>query len=428
MKNTNEAAPQGGVLLLHPGVEEYGHSRLFPPWGAFFVAQALQRQGIPAWVADLNGEPELEPRIEVLLEQLRPAVLGVTGKWGLAARRAARVLHAARERRPECRRVLGGPLASNLPAGSDLARLCHAILPGDGEQALANWIRSGCPDVRVRRAARDADLAAATLDWPKGLDLGPYLRPASASDLGVPTLFVSGARGCDLACRFCYLRGLGSSELRTAPARRLALDLAALNLRYGAEGFYFVDDALVSRARWRAVFCEAVAELDTRLRWGVDLPTVQATQSVLEQLWRGGCRALYMGLETLDDRLRSRIGKCDPAGRALAAIDGALALGFTVRVSAVLGWPGESAGSCRKTIEAVRARPQLRVDPFVYNPLPGNPLAADVSPAMPSDHLYTDFTPSAPNLSACSDEALYDAWRHLEALKRDRDDVDKVRE
>jgi radical SAM superfamily enzyme YgiQ (UPF0313 family) len=412
------------VLLVHPGTEETGQRRDFPPWGIIFVAQALARAGHSVRVVDLNGEPKLETALEQLITEFSPTVLGVTCKWGHAARRAERIFRHSAFQHPTIRRVMGGPLASTLPPDAAIATLVHAILPGDGESALLRWIDMGMPQIRDPVPAQDADLGLCSLDPHPLFDLGPYVRPPDRSDLGVPALYVSGSRGCVAKCSFCYTLAHAPAGLREGPALHLVDGLRRLHHRYGARGFYFVDDGLVSRGDWRRSFCSAVARLDEHLTWGVDLRTAEATPSILEELWNGRCRALYMGLETADDEVhRSLLRKGRTVGGAGTAINRALSMGFRVRASVVLGWPGERQADVERTLSAVEQRPALLIDAFRYNPLPNTPLAAAVAPRLGPQHIYTEYGPGAPNLSDCSDRFLDDAWERLLAIANARSGV-----
>lgn len=414
------------VLLLHPGVQEHGRIRDFPPWGILAVAGALGRAGHAVRVVDLNGEPEVERALSAHLEAWDPTVVGVTGKWGHAARRALRVLRAVASTAPSVHRVLGGPLVPVLDPDTELARAAHAQLAGDGETAILRWLQEGMPQTRRTEPAQDADLSRQLLEVSPLFDLSPYVLPPSRSDLGCRTLYVSAARGCDGRCAFCYQRLHAPAGLRTPPVDPLVAELAAVARHHDLSGIYFVDDSLVSRAPWRRSLCHALAAALPDLRWGVDLRTALMTSETLDTLWSGGCRALYTGLETLDPHVRQQVlSKGDPD--PLAAVDRALDRGFTVRASVVLGWPEETAASIRRTLDAIHARPRLLFDPFLFNPLPRTPLFTRYAPHLGPQHLYTEYAPGAPNLSHTSDEVLLNAWNRLWEWKVGREESGRGR-
>lgn len=408
------------VLLIHPGVEETRNRRHFPPWGIIFVAQALERDGHYPKVVDLNGNPNLEEATGHWVKVFEPNVVGVTGKWGHAARRAQRILEYLAQHHPKVMRVLGGPLVSLPLVDSGLFRAAHACLPGDGETSLLQWIKTGMPETRGGEPAQNADLSATWLDTPHLLDLSDYILPVGASDLNQTSLFISGSRGCVGKCTFCYTLRHAPAGLRETPPERLVDGIIALSARYGVNGFYFVDDCLVSRTSWRRRFCALLQDRPEPIRWGVDLRTGEASESVLRELWDGGCRALYMGLETIDSETFGQLGKATGSGTPLDAVDRAMAMGFTVRVSVVLGWPSETARSMKSIIQAVEERPNLLVDAFLYNPLPGTPIGDQQIPVMGSNHIYTDYGPGAPNLSSVSDIFLAKSWVRLAQLRDQR--------
>lgn len=133
-----------------------------------------------------------------------------------------------------------------------------------------------------------------------------------------------------------------------------------LENRYGTKGFYFLDDNFLSNYQWTKKFCSLLAQLSPNIRWGCDLRASEITRDRLAMLWKGGCRALYVGLETFSDNIRtSTLGKSIGGKAAFDKVDLALGHGFCVRASIGIGWPRETAFEMEETFEAVRARDSL---------------------------------------------------------------------
>lgn len=418
------------VLLIHPGPFDqlglgfYGRGRMHPPWGIIYVHHALKRVGIDSWPVDLNGVCDVESAVEGLVSRYRPTVVGLTGKWGRAARRASRIVTRLREVEPGIRLALGGPLASSIPDSHPLSTGVDARLPGDGEIQLPRWIEAGKPDLAGQAwpTSEEADLDEIGLDIGETPDLGEYCLPGDRCDLRTESLYVSAARGCIARCTFCYLRTHYPERFRVVSPLRLVDGLAALQERYDVNGFYFIDDCLISDRTWTRSFCSELRARHLSFLWGVDIRLAEMTLERLREIFLAGCRCLYVGIESFDEEVLRPLRKGQTLTEGLPGLDLALSMGFTVRASLVIGWPGQSAMSMERTLEGISARPDLLFDAFQYLPLPGTPLAREALAAGTKADVFSEYDASAPNVSAVDDDTLSKYWHRMTALRDRRND------
>jgi radical SAM superfamily enzyme YgiQ (UPF0313 family) len=195
--------------------------------------------------------------------------------------------------------------------------------------------------------------------------------------MDVPSIHIATARGCTRRCTFCYLRTQYPTTLfRFVSPARLLSDLDVLHTRFGADGFYFVDDCFIDRPPQRALsVCEQLIERGSPYRFGCDAqwPDMENVE-LLETMYSAGFRCLYLGLEAASPEVRRRLGKGRISGQPAAVLQRVLDLGFLIRASIGIGWPGETEHDIEATLALIDSVPGLLFDGYRYLPLPGVPL------------------------------------------------------
>ena len=413
------------VLLIHPGSEEVGYNRDYPPWGILFIAKELERIGISSSVLDLNGDPHPEDKVLAAIAAYQPTIVGYTAKWGHACRRLIRVLEAVQAvGKPKHKTVVGGPLVGTVSANHPVIEMADQLIVGDGETGFVKWIDSGMPlkEIIWGFSAEPVDLNINGVTPPSAVNLSEYIVPAHKSELNCPALYLSAARGCVGKCTFCYRNKWKHGPFRTVAAKILVDNLKQLQNDYSVNGFYFLDDNLLSNWKWTQNFCTLIAKYCSDIHWGCDIRASEITQAHLDLLWIGGCRALYVGLETFSDTIRTSIlGKSIGGKEAFANVDTAIAKGFRVRASIGIGWPNEAAFEMEETLEAVKVRPKLLFDIFCYAPLPGAPLSRKVSATNLDNLSILNYDDRLPNYSDSSDENRNNIWLRFQTTKVTRE-------
>jgi len=409
------------ALLVHPGIHEAPAARAYPPWGLLCVASALRLRGVEVLVLDLNGE-DVRAALEVAWREFSPTVMGITGKMGVAATRMGRAVAVARELDPRVPVGVGGPLAASFP------ELRHpfwagvtALFLGDGEDSFASWLGGGC-EAGVYGPSEVADIDAVGVPWWWDGLREYVLPPEDWPNMGVPGLHVSAGRGCTRRCTFCYLNTqYPGTRFRGVSAPRLLADLDRLHERFGASGFYFVDDCFVDVGRVRLdALCAALARRGAPYRFGCDLQLDELSDpALLERMQRAGFRCFYVGLEAASEGVRRRLGKAPVSGELRDVVARAQSMGLLVHASIGIGWPGESERDIHATLTLIDALPDLLFDAFRYQPLPDVPLTRlwrrTAGRGLPGAaiHAQQDFSDRAPDCSDVAPRRFEALWQAL---------------
>jgi hypothetical protein len=214
--------------------------------------------------------------------------------------RARQISHYWRRR--GAKTVLGGSFASMY------RELCRpyfdAVAVGDPESLVPRIYADFC------RGALEPLYIAEPSDAP----LPPPLRLDLAADQQVLPLAIEATRGCPFTCEFCALTGLGT-RFHARPAelavrdivegRRMLQDRAAA---WQHHVVIFYDNNFGGHPRHMRGLCEALAPL--RIRWGACVTfNVVSDPENLRALAKGGCRAVFVGLESFNPAAIAEMGK-----------------------------------------------------------------------------------------------------------------------
>lgn len=365
----------------------------------------------PPQLANTLGDQGL---VEAILAR-RPWLVGFTCYvWNVD--RTLWIAQRLKEREAGVQIVLGGPeiTADNTRALGHPAVDYAAI--GEGEATFAAllcalrshaappapidglWTRGGGP-IRARAPLPDLNDVAS-----------PYLEGVlEARD--EQTVYLETARGCAFRCKFCYYpKGV-------AGLRFLSLDRLAAVLRYaagrGVEEVVLLDPTLNHRrdfARFARVL--AAGNPGQRFSYFGELRAEGIRSPEARRLADANFTEVEVGLQAVDARVQRLMGR---TGNQAAFERGARALldaGIRVKVDLILGLPGDTTDSVRRSIDYLRGSGLYSsVQVFYLSVLPGTVFRRDAArlglafQSMPPYHVFRTPTLEPDALVALMQEA-----------------------
>jgi radical SAM superfamily enzyme YgiQ (UPF0313 family) len=417
-------APAERVLLVHPGIYDDTDPRLFPPWGALLLGAGLLDQGHSVQVLDLNGA-DLDSAIPQAISAFDPGTVAITCKLGLAARRFRRIVEIVRTETPAATIVAGGPLVGSYPdADHPLWAGVDAVFWGDGEEALPAWFATAHRPAGLIGPSEVADLdrLGIPLWWEP---LRGYVKPAAFwPNMDLPGLHVASARGCTRRCTFCYLNSqYPGTRFRYISGGKLFDDLVAASAVTEATGFYFVDDCFIDRPGHRIQeFCERSIAEARGFRYGCDVQlTDLENPDLLATMHAAGFRALYVGIESASNATRKLLAKGSIKTSIRDLVNRTLDMGYTIRASIGIGWPGETAADARRTLDMIDDIPRLAFDAYRFLPLPGTPLGDKrLGPSSRAEDAFDDYSVFNRNHSEIPDTEFEQLWFQMRDREADR--------
>ena len=391
------------VTLCYPSIvpgqkAKYG----LQPLGVLYIAALLRRHGFPAAVidADIEGLTLQETAARILAT--RPDLVGLS----LMTPQLQSALACAtllKRSRPDLPVVLGGAHIDS--TRDDVFAMSDAFdfaVQGEGELTLLE----ACQRLAQRPpAARTRDLADCLAPIPNAIYRDatgrvvvnperPFLRDldelasvdydmVDVSRYSIPTMAgkhvisMMLSRGCPYSCTFCDAPITMGKKLRFWSTPRLVADIRRYRDRYGVRDFVFKDSTFTANRRWATEFCQALIDADLGIRFRCNTRANLVPPALLERMRRAGCYIINFGVESGDADILKRIRKEVDFAEVEDAFARCRQLGIRTYATFLIGNPGETELTARRTIElARRIRPSLAVF-NVATAYPGTPLYDD---------------------------------------------------
>ncbi|MEZ4601640.1 MAG: radical SAM protein [Syntrophotaleaceae bacterium] len=388
---------QDTILLIHPlgyrperaGRDISRLANLMPPLGLAGIAAYLEQRGIRSHIVDCFAHPDDERVIRDTLREKRPGFIGfscTTSSFLDGVRLAA----MARRELPGVRTVFGGPHVSALRERllRDYPDVDYLVV-GEGEQTLADLIEAegqgaeAIPGVVCRRGG-EAIFGGFRGKW---IELDDLPFPAYEKLAGYPAAYqlpifnyprtpntsCISSRGCPYACTYCD-RSVFRRSFRFNSADYLYAHLAYLRERFGIRHVNFYDDQFTFNRRRVEDFCRMMIDRPLGMTFNCAVRAEHVDFDLLRQMKAAGCWMVSLGIETGDPELLARHRQ--NADLEMLADTIRLVKKARIRVKGLLmmGLPGESESSIRRSMEYVYSLPIDDFNLAKFTPFPGSPL------------------------------------------------------
>lgn len=383
------------TLLINPRITDastFPSGEFFsctaPNMGIAYLAAAIERSGRAARILDANA---LGLSDELLVEELlriRPDVVGVTSTTTtlLDGLDAVRIV---RETLPESFVFMGGVHVSRFPQETleECADL-DAVHVGEGEVTVCEMLEvleRGSRDFSLVKGMAFRRIGEIVLTDPRpcveDLDslplparhLLPMERYASA---GHPhrTASIVSSRGCPFGCRFCAAPFIAGRRWRARSAESLLEEVDQIVNVYHMNKFEFVDDLFTLDKERVFAFCQGIKRRGYELTWSCSARADTVSPELLRVMAQAGCRIVYYGVESGNQRILDLMGK----GETLAHMRDAIRWTHEASMRSwgffIIGFPDETRQEIENTIDFAIEAELDYAEFFICSAFPGSPL------------------------------------------------------
>ncbi|PNU20633.1 B12-binding domain-containing radical SAM protein [Geothermobacter hydrogeniphilus] len=388
------------ILLVHPlgyhaaraDADIARKANVMPPLGLAALAAYLLRAGFDCRIIDINADPAGERRLLELLRSERPAWLGFscTTASFLDGVRLARL---ARRELPAVRTVFGGAHVSALQEQvlRDYPEVDFVVV-GEGEATLLELLEVGADQAEqvpgligrrgkeIFRTASRSLLELDDLPFPAYERLAGYPQRYQLPIFNYPTTPNSScisSRGCPYACSYCDRSVFGRS-FRFNSAEYLYQHLAYLRERFGLRHVNFYDDQFTFQRQRVVDLCQKLLDKPLGMTFNCAVRAEHIDPELLRLMKAAGCWMTSLGIETGDPELLAQHRQNPDLDMMASKLHQIKAAGIRTKGLLMMGLPGESETSIRRSMEYVFSLPIDDFNLAKFTPFPGTPLYEQV--------------------------------------------------
>jgi len=405
------------VLLVAPPLTflPFEKPRVVAPLGLAYIAAFLEKSGHEVRILDSvgSGWRNREPvsvgghdfvrvglpaqKIQGAVADMRPDVVGISCLFSSQAHNAHAVAKMVKFIDGKIATVFGGAHPSVVPEKTLDDPNVDFVVTGEGEltmQELANSLGSpkSYPNIMGLAFKRDgksvinpprpfiADIDSLPLPARHLLPMEEYFKAAAghgAAERRSRFTSMITSRGCPRHCVFCSIHTIWGHQWRPRSPEKVLDELELLVRDYKVEEIHFEDDNLTMNPKRMEAICDGIKERGINLSWttpnGVDINTLN--KGLLKKMKDSGCYWLCFGLEHGDPYFRDNvIGKKISSEHAREVVKWSNDLGIWTNGFFIIGLPGETPETVRKTIDFAKYLDLDFASFFIATPYPGTRL------------------------------------------------------
>ncbi|GAB4554845.1 MAG: radical SAM protein [Geothermobacteraceae bacterium] len=384
------------ILLIHPLGYHAGRANadiarkanVMPPLGLAAIAAYLRRAGFRCRILDLNADPSGEKQMVEVLRHERPAWIGFSCTTA-SFLDGARLARRAKQELPGVHTIFGGAHVSALQE-----QVLHDypevdfVCVGEGEATLAELMEAGPTQADqvagligrrnrdiFRTAARELlvldDLPLPAYDllpgYPQRYQLPIFNYPRT------PNSSCISSRGCPYACSYCDRSVFGRS-FRFNSADYLYEHLAYLRKRFGLRHVNFYDDQFTFQRQRVVDLCQKLLDRPLGLTFNCAVRAEHIDPELLRLMKAAGCWMASLGIETGDPDLLAQHRQNPDLDMLADKLRQIKAAGIRTKGLLMMGLPGETETSIRRSMEYVFSLPIDDFNLAKFTPFPGTPL------------------------------------------------------
>ncbi|MGD8565850.1 MAG: radical SAM protein [Candidatus Bathyarchaeota archaeon] len=340
----------------------------FPPLGILYLVSALKEKGFEVSVLDQPAKGfTIEETVNWICKE-DPDMLGFS-TFATSGRTAALISREIKKRNPNIVVVFGNHYATfNAERVLTKYPSVDVIVRGEGELIIIDLVNYITGKGNLKEidgiSFRNKNKIVSTPDRPliKDLDSIPFPDRSSvdknyhcimAGANVAPKKFTSilSSRGCLYRCRFCSCSQFARGRWRPRSIQN-TIDELNLIASEGYEQFIFIDDSFTLNQKRVIKLCRKMRKEKLDMEWVCEGRVDNCSIEMLYELRKAGCKVLYFGIESANQRVLDYLNKQTTPVQSRRAVKKARKAGIDILVgSFVMGAPDEKRKEIHNTIK-----------------------------------------------------------------------------
>jgi len=355
------------------------------PLGLAYLASVLEVEGQRVKIIDCPTLNYDMRSLEKEVKGFKPDVVGITSTTSTIYD-AYKVAELIKEINSKAKVVIGGPHVSF--TAKETLKECpfiDIVVRGEGEittKELMLHLEKGLSLEEVKGISfRKNGKIVETEDRPfiKNLDKLPFpayhLLPMDKYKVGKHRFANTiTSRGCPFSCIFCSSSELCGRVWRARSPENVVEELKVLKSEYDVSEIEFLDDTFTLNSRRVEKICDLMIKENLNLSWSASSRVNTITQRLADIMKKAGCHTIYLGIESGSQKILDLIQKGISVIQAEKAVQIVKRADINALGSFIIGVPGETAKSIKKTIRFAKRLNLNFVQFSICTPYPGTRL------------------------------------------------------
>ncbi|MGZ3650776.1 MAG: B12-binding domain-containing radical SAM protein [Bdellovibrionota bacterium] len=324
-------------------------------YGVVLLATILQNAGIDVEILECAFHPFQRKR---LLEKLKekPAIVCITTTFFTDADAMRARVASVRQHCPEAKLIFGGPTLIWNEAMRDLADIC---VMGEGDEVILPLVQrllrnesiNDLPNVAFKKS--DETWQTNPTQLMKSMDENPTPNWALLNRNSDDCFMLATQRGCKWRCAFCTYPANEGWKLRYRSVESLVAEVKDNYRKFGIFRYMFADSTFTHPHDRCLRFLREIAELPFKVEWMAYARVDNVTEELAEAMAKSGCKGLFLGIESGDDRILKRMNKGFQVERVRNACELLRKYKIPITASWIIGFPDENKETLRNTLRLI---------------------------------------------------------------------------
>jgi len=207
--------------------------------------------------------------------------------------------------------------------------------------------------------------------WDLLPDLKKFYRPSIMGYLRLPANSIVLSRGCPFHCTFCSSAVFGNT-IRAYSADVAFQMISEMHHRYGIKELEIRDENFVVDKHRVLELCERLLSSEIDITWSCNARVDAISPEMLTVMKHAGCWQIAFGIESGDQTILDIEKKGVLLEEICQAVQWTYEAGIQARGFFMLGHPGETESTLRKTVDFACELPLSSVHFTHFTPLPGS--------------------------------------------------------
>lgn len=383
------------ISLLYPlWTEEYGEIShfakkmgVYPPLNLAYLAAISEKEGHEVNIID--GEAD-DLSIEQIVNQTKkfsPDLIGITGTTPFY-HISVNLAKELKKQIPEVPIAIGGPHITVLKEEAFENCFDYAFI-GEAEKSWEKFLD-------IYEKGKDISQVGGILyRYKKEVKFtGPAEPIGDINDLPIPSRHllkpenynlgtlqgtkrftsIMTMRGCPFKCIFCSTKVFGKDTRRRSP-EKVIQEIKECKEKYGIEHLYFLDGTLTLNRQHILDICDLLIKENLGITWEGGTRANLVDEELIKKMAKAGLIRLSFGLESVDENIRIIMKKKVPLEGYTEANRLTNKYGIETLNSCMIGLPGETEETIRKTLRFLRESKEIKeANISIAVPYPGTEL------------------------------------------------------